>query len=111
MSSEELQEYLQFNYPVQIKPDHCTDGSFCYVAEHPDLPGCAAHGTTITEARTALVRARKAYISHMLSVGEKPPRPTTGREPDEVTWRWPVKEPDPDLQGRLPTPDPITATA
>jgi len=46
-------------YPVVVYPDICTDGAFCYVAEHPDLPGCAAHGDTIQEAKSRLARPRR----------------------------------------------------
>lgn len=66
---------LQVEYPIRIYPDICTDGSFCYVAEHPDLPGCGAHGTTVQEARELLAAARRAYIGHLLATGQTVPLP------------------------------------
>ncbi len=72
-------------YPMVVYPDLCTDGTFCYVAEHPDLPGCAAHGETITEAKERLAKAREAYLAHLTAEGIPFPRPNT-RSPSAIEW-------------------------
>ncbi len=72
-------------YPVVVYPDHCTDGSFCYVATHPDLPGCAAHGDTIPEARALLGDARVAYLAAVAADGKDAPAPSE-TAPSEITW-------------------------
>ena len=72
-------------YPVAIRPDTLTDGAFCYIAEHPDLPGCSAHGYTLSEAQANLAHAREAYLRHLRATGRPVPPPSTDL-PNEVTW-------------------------
>jgi predicted RNase H-like HicB family nuclease len=71
-----LDEILQWEYPLRVRPDRCTDGTFCYVAEHPDLPGCEAHGDTISEAKELLGAARVAYLRHLFARGYAIPAPS-----------------------------------
>ena len=73
------------SYPVVVSPDTCTDGSFCYVAGHPDLPGCAAHGRTIAEARERLADARTAYLKHLQATGQPVPPPNKS-QPSVIEW-------------------------
>ncbi len=84
--SPAIEHYLNLEYPIHVYPDQCTDGSFCYVAQHPDLPGCSAHGDTIEDARVALAHARIAYMSHLFRIGKRPPAPGIG--PGELLWSW-----------------------
>jgi predicted RNase H-like HicB family nuclease len=87
-------------YPMVVYPDVCTDGSFCYVAEHPDLPGCAAHGNTLTEAKERLVRAREAYIAQLRSEGLPLPQPNAA-SPTMIEWESeaaPTIEPNSEMQ-------------
>jgi predicted RNase H-like HicB family nuclease len=72
-------EFLEMEYPVVVRPDRCTNGAFCYVAEHPDLPGCAAHGDTIKEARDLLNQARITYLKYLLAKGHAIPSPSPVR--------------------------------
>lgn len=72
-------------YPMVVYPDTCTDGVFCYVAEHPDLPGCAAHGTSITEARERLAGAREAYLAQLKAEGRPIPEPNSSA-PTLLEW-------------------------
>ncbi len=72
-------------YPVIVYPDHCTDGTFCYVATHPDLPGCAAHGDSITEARELLGDAKEVYLEALAAEGQTAPDPSKG-VPSEISW-------------------------
>lgn len=62
-------------YPTYINADVTLDGAPCWVAQHPDLPGCAAHGDTIDEARALLDNARKAYVNYLALVGATVPPP------------------------------------
>ncbi|MCX5719868.1 MAG: type II toxin-antitoxin system HicB family antitoxin [Nitrospirae bacterium] len=45
-----LDEYMKLQYLTVVIPEECTDGSLCYRAEHPQLPGCMSHGRTPDEA-------------------------------------------------------------
>lgn len=63
-------------YPVFVMPDARTDGSFCYVAYHPDLPGCVGYGDGIMEAKVSLANARGAYLKHLIARSEVPPVPS-----------------------------------
>ena len=89
-----LSEILAREYPMIIRPDHTTDGLFCYVAEHLDLPGCAAHGDTIAEATASLARARVAYLRHSFSLGDAPPEPVTTTE---IIWQTGLEPASPGL--------------
>jgi predicted RNase H-like HicB family nuclease len=71
-------------YPVYVRPDRCTDGTFCYVAEHPDLPGCAAHGDTIAEAKQLLSAARAVYIRRLRASGRALPVPS---KKTDIEWQ------------------------
>ncbi len=72
-------------YPAITYPDRCTDGTFCYVAMHPDLPGCATHADTATEARALLSGARKAYLKALAADGSPAPEPSDSL-PSEIVW-------------------------
>ncbi len=72
-------------YPVIVFPDHCTDGTFCYVAMHPDLLGCAAHGDSIAEARALLGDAKEVYLEALAAEGRTAPEPSKG-VPSEISW-------------------------
>ena len=63
-------------YPINVYPDWLTSGAFCYVAEHPDLPGCVGYGDTIAQARAALAAARSAYIKRLEKIGRPIPSPS-----------------------------------
>jgi predicted RNase H-like HicB family nuclease len=75
----------QWKYPRLVRPDAFTDGSFCYVAEHPDLPGCVAYGRTLTEAADNLELARAAYLTQLISEGASIPMPASNRA--DVEWQ------------------------
>ena len=46
---------------LTVTQDRYPDGRPCFVAEHPDLPGCIAYGDTSEAAMTALKEARAAH--------------------------------------------------
>ena len=74
-------------YAVQIFPDVLTDGSPCYVATIPDLPGCASWSETPDEAAAHLASAQRAWMASVKRHGL--PVPPPGDVP-AVTWTWAV---------------------
>lgn len=75
-----LEKYLKLEYDVVITPEECTDGSLCYRAEHPQLPGCMSHGLTPDEALRNLIEAKRLYIETLFDRDLEIPLParTTG---------------------------------
>jgi predicted RNase H-like HicB family nuclease len=76
-----LNEYLRLKYLTIVIPEECTDGTFCYRAEHPQLPGCMSHGLTPDEAIRNLIEAKRLYIETLLEKGldiPLTPQPTVG---------------------------------
>lgn len=53
-------------YTAFYKLDRRTDGTFCYVAWHPELPGCMSDGETPQEALENLEDARRLYIESLM---------------------------------------------
>jgi predicted RNase H-like HicB family nuclease len=90
-TQEELEALVNLPYAIEIIPDETTDGRPCYMAMHPELPGCMSHGDTELEARQNLVEARRLYIQSLVEKGLDVPRPRavitvgTGIVP-VVTW-------------------------
>lgn len=70
-----LDLYIQLRYAVEVVPDTTTDGRVVYLARHPELPGCEAHGETPREAIANLAEARELYLRSLLEDGIEPPRP------------------------------------
>lgn len=73
--SEILEEYMMLPYIVRVVPEPCTDGSMCYLAEHPELPGCMSHGETPEQALENLRDARHLYIETLLQKDQPVPKP------------------------------------
>lgn len=63
------------DYLTAIKLDETTDGQTCFVAWHPELPGCMAQGLTMDEAEKNLTDARELVIEHLYSDGLPIPKP------------------------------------
>jgi predicted RNase H-like HicB family nuclease len=72
--------YSALPYAVEVVPDLTTDGEQVYVARHPELPGCMAHGATPDEARVNLREARELFIETMLEDGLEPPVPSQAQQ-------------------------------
>lgn len=67
---------LSLTYPMQLRPcEPASRGRLCWMAEHPDLPGCFGYGDTRSEAVRALSAARIAYITQLLAAGKEVPPP------------------------------------
>lgn len=76
-----LEEYLKLEYDIIATPEECTDGTLCYMAEYPQLPGCMSHGLTPEDAIRNLIEAKRLYIETLLDKGLDVPlplRPTGG---------------------------------
>ena len=70
-----IDAYMKYRYLTIVIPDECTDGSVCYRAEHPQLPGCMSHGTTKEDAIMNLAEAKRLYIETLLDKGLDVPVP------------------------------------
>jgi predicted RNase H-like HicB family nuclease len=83
MSEENIEEYMALPYSISVVPDVCTDGTQCYVASHPELPGCMSHGDTIEEATHNLHAMRRLYIRSLLKRNLPVPFPVAAQS---VEW-------------------------
>lgn len=76
---------LSVQYPTQLRPcEPATKGRLCWLAEHPDLPGCFGYGDSRADAVHALKSARVAYITQLLAMGKAVPPPM--QRADVVEW-------------------------
>ena len=80
-----MADTIQINIPeyvtiVQIQ--EATDGSYCYVAYHPELPNCISQGDTPEEAEANLVEATELTITHLVSNKLPIPAPLRWRVSD-----------------------------
>jgi predicted RNase H-like HicB family nuclease len=72
---DRLEDFMRLSYSIKVVPDQTTEGSLCYVASHPELPGCMSHGDTPEEAIDNLSEAKELYIKTLLEKGESIPLP------------------------------------
>lgn len=56
-------------YSYEVARDETTGGEVVFLARHPELPGCMAHGDTMPEAIENLSDARFEYILSLLEAG------------------------------------------
>lgn len=73
--NDKLEEYINLTYSIEVIPDQTTEGEICYMAKHPELPGCMSHGDTPEEAINNLIDAKKIYIETLLEKGQNPSLP------------------------------------
>jgi predicted RNase H-like HicB family nuclease len=71
-------------YGYVIRLEESTDGEPTYVAEAAGLPGCMAHGSTPTEAKTNLDEARALYLADLRARGLAAPTPRSLSEVSTV---------------------------
>ncbi len=57
-------------YSIELRPDHYPNGKPCFVAAHPDLPGCVAYADTDVEALQQLEAARRVYLADVEERGD-----------------------------------------
>jgi predicted RNase H-like HicB family nuclease len=65
--SEESRKLGDRKYRTDIELEEATDGTYCYVAYHPELPGCMSQGDTPEEAEENLREATQMVIEHLVS--------------------------------------------
>jgi predicted RNase H-like HicB family nuclease len=70
-----IKDYLTMPYAVEVQEEETTDGGHCFVAFHPELPGCMAHGDSREEALENLREAKELYISALLDRDVEVPLP------------------------------------
>jgi predicted RNase H-like HicB family nuclease len=63
---------LMGGYRIAVREGRYSDDSPCFVASHPDLPGCVTYAATEVEALDALTQARGAYLASLRNHGEAP---------------------------------------
>ena len=66
-------------YLTVIQFSECTDGSYAYLAYHPELYGCMSDGETPEEAEENLSEARAMVREHLREHGVPIPEPITIR--------------------------------
>jgi len=87
----DVEGYMLLPYAVEVVPDATTEGDVCYLAKHPELPGCMAHGDTTDEALQNLDDARRLYLTTLLNRGLEVPKPesattATHMHRQEIIW-------------------------
>jgi len=70
-------ELLIRKYITIIRLGETTDGNYCYVAFHPELPGCMSQGETPEEAEENLREATEMVIRHLVSNHLQVPDPAS----------------------------------
>lgn len=66
---------LQFGYDTLVTQRVESDGSVYYLASHPELKGCKAHGATLQEAVANLADALDLYRDMAAETGTSLPSP------------------------------------
>jgi predicted RNase H-like HicB family nuclease len=65
--NDDINELHNRGYITIIRLGETTGGSYCYVAFHPELPGCMSQGETPEEAEENLREATEMVIRHLVS--------------------------------------------
>ncbi len=63
----EAEKLASRDYDVETFRDTLTNGEVIILAQHPELPGCIAHGATLEQALSNLREARTEYIYSLLT--------------------------------------------
>ncbi len=62
------------SYAIEVQEDEA-GGEVCFIASHPELPGCMAQGRTRREALESLAEARELYLHSLINDGLPIPLP------------------------------------
>ena len=74
---EEIRKLSERKYQTIIRLEETTDGSYCYIAYHPELPDCKSQGDTPQEAEENLREATQMLIEHLISNNLPVPAPAS----------------------------------
>lgn len=77
MNTNSLEDLKAMQYPVKIEYD---DEDALFVAEFPDLPGCSAHGSTVSEAYEGAQKAKGEWLRVTLEQRLPVPKPSKARD-------------------------------
>ena len=70
-------------YDVLVVPRiDAQSGEQYFIASHPELPGCQAHGDNVDEALENLDDARELYLAMAAEAGRKLPEPHANPQQD-----------------------------
>lgn len=62
---KQVESARERKYWTVVQLEQTTDGTFCYVAYHPELPNCVSQGDTPEEAAANLTEAVEMCIEHL----------------------------------------------
>jgi len=69
-------DFLSLPYTTIVARAVTTHGATCFIALHPEFPGCLAQGDSPEAAKADLLEATKLYIQDLLEKGDEVPKPT-----------------------------------
>ncbi len=92
--TKDLKYYTSLEYPMVVKKDI---EEKVYIIEFPDLPGCIAHGKTVSGAVKLAQNVKESWIELALSLGRDIPEP---KAEEEYSGRFSLRLPK-DLHKRL----------
>ncbi len=67
--------YPETAYTTEVIRETLSNGEKVYVARHPELDGCMAHGSTIEEAKSNLSEAFELSMDHLIKYRLPVPKP------------------------------------
>ena len=62
-------------YVTIVRLDETTDGNYCFIAFHPELPTVISQGSTAEEAKADLVEATEMTVAYLVANGLSVPEP------------------------------------
>jgi predicted RNase H-like HicB family nuclease len=66
-------------YVVIVERQETTDGEYCYLAYHPEIPNCFGQGSTPKEAEESLADATTMVMEHLRASALPIPQPQVSR--------------------------------
>lgn len=86
INDSRLENYVHLPYAIRIIRDDI-DGEPCYIAVHPELPGCSSMGDSPAEAVANLADARADYVRVLLRRNLPVPMPSQKAAESGITVR------------------------
>ena len=72
---DEARRLADRGYTTDLDYERLSDGTIAFLASHPELPGCMAHGDSMENAEKNLGGATEDYILSLLEDGVDVPYP------------------------------------